>query len=83
MLQRGGFEVQYERVETAGAMEAALQRQAWDAVISDYNMPEFSGLDALRIVHSTGLDIPFILISGEVGEEIAVDARELASAIMS
>ena len=76
MLRRGGFDAQHERVETAAAMEAALRRQSWDAVISDYNMPGFSGLDALRILRSTGFDIPFILISGAVGEEIAVDAMK-------
>ncbi|TAK41839.1 MAG: EAL domain-containing protein [Betaproteobacteria bacterium] len=74
MLQRGGFEVESERVENAATMAAALERQRWDAVISDYNMPQFSGLDALNILRFTGLDIPFILTSGTVGEEIAVDA---------
>jgi DNA-binding NtrC family response regulator len=74
MLRRGGYNAQHERVESAAAMAAALQRQTWDAVVSDYNMPGFSGLDALRILRATALDVPFILISGTVGEEIAVDA---------
>ncbi|TAK84210.1 MAG: EAL domain-containing protein [Betaproteobacteria bacterium] len=73
-LKRGGFDVRSERVASAATMVAALERQAWDAVISDYNMPQFTGLDALNILRFTGLDIPFILISGTVGEEIAVDA---------
>jgi diguanylate cyclase (GGDEF)-like protein/PAS domain S-box-containing protein len=76
VLQRGGFEVRHQRVESAAAMTAALRQQAWDAVISDYNMPGFSGMAALGILRSTGLDIPFILISGTVGEEIAVDAMK-------
>ena len=76
MLQRGGFEVQYERVESVAAMEAALQRQAWDAVISDYRMPGFTGLDALKLLRSTGQDIPFILISGAIGEALAVEAMK-------
>ena len=75
-LQRGGFEPQHERVESAAAMEAALKRQKWDAVISDFNMPDFTGLDALKIVRSTGLDVPFILISGAIGEEAAVQAMK-------
>ena len=74
MLKLGGFNVQSERVESAPTMAAALERQAWDAVISDYTMPQFTGLDALNILRSAGLDIPFILTSGTVGEEIAVDA---------
>src|SRR6185295_8060220 len=74
MLNRAGFDVQHERVQSAVGMTAALNRQAWDAVISDFNMPGFSGLDALKILRSTDQDIPFILISGAVGEEIAVNA---------
>jgi diguanylate cyclase (GGDEF)-like protein/PAS domain S-box-containing protein len=76
MLRRGGFEVQHERVESAAATEAAFQRQTWDAVISDFNMPSFTGLDALTIFQSAGLDIPFILISGTIGEETAVAAMK-------
>lgn len=76
VLRRGGFEVRHQRVESAAAMTAALQKQAWDAVISDYNMPGFSGMAALKILRSAGLDIPFILISGTVGEEIAVAAMK-------
>jgi diguanylate cyclase (GGDEF)-like protein/PAS domain S-box-containing protein len=71
VLRRGGFEPQHERVESAAAMRAALERQSWDAVISDFKLPEFSGLDALAILRATGLDIPFILVSGSVGEETA------------
>ena len=75
-LRRGGFEVQYERVQSAAEMGAALRRQAWDAVISDFGMPGFTGLDALRIFQGAGADIPFILISGTIGEETAVDAMK-------
>ncbi|MDP3512374.1 MAG: hypothetical protein Q8S20_06465, partial [Sulfuritalea sp.] len=48
-LRRGGFDVQHERVDSAAAMTAALARQQWDAVISDFRMPGFTGLDALGI----------------------------------
>ena len=75
-LRKGGFDPKWLRVQTAADLEAALARQAWDAVISDFRMPGFSGLDALGIVRATGLDIPFILISGTIGEAIAVDAMK-------
>jgi len=75
VLQRAGFKVvKYEIAGTPAATQAALAREPWDAVISDFNMPDFNGLDALRIVRAAAPDIPFILISGAVGEEIAVDA---------
>jgi diguanylate cyclase (GGDEF)-like protein/PAS domain S-box-containing protein len=76
MLRRGGFDVQHERVQSAAALQAALAGQQWDAVISDFGMPGFTGMDALRILQSTGLDIPFILISGTVGEETAAGAMK-------
>jgi len=74
VLQRAGFKVEYEIAGTPAATQAAMARKPWDAVISDYNMPDFNGLDALAIVRATAPDVPFILISGSVGEEIAVDA---------
>ena len=75
-LKRGGLAIAHERVETAAAMSAALDRQAWDIVISDYSLPQFSGLDALALVRQRGLDIPFILVSGAMGEELAVTAMK-------
>ena len=75
-LRRGGFDPTYRRVQTAVDLEAALAQERWDAVISDFNMPGFTGMDALRIFRSTGLDIPFILISGTIGEATAVDAMK-------
>ena len=73
-LRQGGVDAAHQRVDSAAAMQAALERETWDAVISDYSMPGFTGLDALRIFNRAGLDIPFILVSGAVGEEIAVEA---------
>ncbi|MDP2239011.1 MAG: EAL domain-containing protein [Burkholderiales bacterium] len=75
-LRRGGFDPTYRRVQTAAELETALAQEHWDAVISDYKMPGFTGIDALRIFRSTGLDIPFILVSGTIGEETAVDAMK-------
>lgn len=75
-LKRGGYEPGYERVDTPEAMNAALDRQTWDIIISDYVMPRFSGLDALKLMQSRGLDLPFIIISGKIGEDVAVDAMK-------
>ncbi len=71
-LGRGGYEVTHERVQTADAMRAALLGGAWDIVLSDFNLPQFDAAGALRTLHATGLDIPFIIVSGTVGEETAV-----------
>jgi protein-histidine pros-kinase len=73
-LTRAGYDVMFERVETAAAMTAALQQKTWDLVIADYTLPQFSGLAALEVLKSTGLDIPFFIVSGSIGEDIAVDA---------
>ena len=75
-LRGGGFAPTYRRVQTAAELETALTQEGWDAVISDFNMPGFTGMDALRIFRSTGLDSPFILISGAIGEETAVKAMK-------
>jgi PAS domain S-box-containing protein len=72
-LQRGGFQVAFERVETAAAMQAALQRNAWQMIISDYFLPQFNGTAALTLYQQQGLDIPFIIVSGVIGEERAVE----------
>jgi len=71
-LKRGGFDPIHERVETAEAMSAALAKQTWDLIISDYVMPRFNGLGALKLLQRSGIDLPFIIVSGNIGEEIAV-----------
>lgn len=75
-LRQGGYKVHCERVDTAPAMRAALQRERWDIVISDYVMPQFSGLAALEILKRQGADIPFIIVSGHIGEDTAVAAMK-------
>ncbi|MCX5865172.1 MAG: response regulator [Deltaproteobacteria bacterium] len=72
-LSKGGFSPSYERVDTAAAMAACLARQEWDLILSDYAMPRFNGLAALELMQEKGLDLPFILVSGAVGEETAVE----------
>jgi diguanylate cyclase (GGDEF)-like protein len=60
-------------------MRAALSMGAWDVIISDYRLPQFSGLDALKLVIETGVDTPFIIISGVIGEDTAVEAMKLGA----
>ena len=73
-LQRGGYDVAYTRVETAGAMAEALAGATWDVVVSDHELPGFSGPAALALLQESRLDIPFIVISGRIGEELAVSS---------
>ena len=72
-LQRGGLDPVFERVEIAPAMQAALDTQEWDLIICDYSMPQLAGPEALAIYKRKGLDIPFISISGTVGEETVAE----------
>ena len=71
-LKKDGFDVEHVRVKTQAEMEAELDKGGWDIVISDYSMPGFSGQEALRVFKLRNLDIPFILVSGTVGEDLAV-----------
>jgi PAS domain S-box-containing protein len=71
-LRQGGYIVDAERVETQAAMQAALARETWDIILSDYSMPQFSAMGALGTLKASGLDIPFIVVSGTIGEETAV-----------
>ncbi len=71
-LKKAGYDVVVERVETAEQMRAAWEKRAWDIVISDYSLPQFDGRAALTFLRETGRDIPFIVVSGTIGEETAV-----------
>ena len=71
-LQRGGYDPVSERVDTPETMKTALDGQIWDIVLSDYSMPRFSMSEALTMVKEKGLDLPFIIVSGAIGEEAAV-----------
>ena len=75
-LERGGYEVACERVETAAEMVEALAAREWDAVLSDFSMPSFSAPAALAILHASGRDLPFIIVSGTIGEDVAVAAMK-------
>ena len=75
-LQRAGYSPNCHRAETPEALNAALERQDWDLVISDYRLPRFDGLAALALVKEKGLDVPFIIVSGFITEETAVAAMK-------
>jgi len=72
-LQRAGWQLEWQRVESAEGFRNALIEHMWDVVIADFRLPHFSAPDALAIVGETGHDIPFIVVSGAVGEEVAVE----------
>ena len=71
-LQREGLKIVSERVETAAQMRRALEIGIWDFIICDYQLPQFDGLSALALYQETGLDMPFIVVSGWIGEAQAV-----------
>jgi len=73
-LRHGGYVVTHQRVCNAPALASILEEEQWDIVISDYSMPGFKGTDALAMVRKKGLDVPFVFLSGTIGEEIAVNA---------
>ena len=75
-LRKAGYEPFWERVWTAPGMQVALQKQTWDIVISDYEMPGFGGFEALKLLKDSGQDVPFILVSAVVSEETAVAAMK-------
>ena len=76
-LRRGGYDPVHERVQSAKEMEEALAREAWDLVVSDHSMPAFSSLAALEMLRESGfVDVPFIIVSGQIGEAAAVEAMK-------
>ncbi|HLG69832.1 MAG TPA: EAL domain-containing protein [Chloroflexota bacterium] len=75
-LRRAGYKPIYRLVQTREDMAAALDEQEWDVVVSDYNMPHFSAIGALGLMHERHLDRPFIILSGAIGEETAVAAMK-------
>jgi signal transduction histidine kinase len=72
-LRRGGYDVTFHRIETAEAMRDALDTQAWDVILAEYAMPAFSAPVALKVLKELEVDVPFIVISGTIDEETAID----------
>jgi len=76
-LERGGYQVTHQRVDTKEDMQAALsESQSWDIVLADYSMPQFSAIAALEILKEQELDLPFVIVSGKIGEDTAVAAMK-------
>ncbi len=73
VLERANFKLYYQRVENAADLERALDARVWDLILSDYSMPGFNGAEALALCQAKGFDIPFIIVSGRIGEETAVE----------
>ncbi len=72
LLRKGGYDVTFQRVEDAGTMRAALAAGGWQLVLADYNLPTFNAPAALQVLQESGLDLPFLIVSGGIGEDIAV-----------
>ena len=71
-VEHAGYTVQVERVQTAQELRNALAQGTWDLVLADYSLPHFSATEGLAILKETGLDVPFIIVSGCIGEDAAV-----------
>jgi len=75
-IKKGDYNIEFERVATTDRMKTMLRERTWDIILSDYVMPHFSGLEALELLKESGIDIPFIIISGTIGEDVAVEAMK-------
>ncbi len=75
-LKRNGFDVIFERVDTHEDMKISLEKQDWDIVFCDYSMPKFDGLSAMKLLHEERCELPVILVSGTIGEDVAVKAMK-------
>ncbi|OGF61529.1 MAG: hypothetical protein A2Y62_01730 [Candidatus Fischerbacteria bacterium RBG_13_37_8] len=76
LLELNGYQVTWTQVQNAPQLNNALHNESWDIIISDYLLPGFNAFDALQIVKESGFDIPFILVSGEIGDNLALKAVE-------
>jgi len=78
-LKKGGYNPVYERVETAAAMKKALKDKQWDIILCDYKMPNFYAPSAIAVLKEANIDIPFIIVSGTIGEDVAVECMRLGA----
>jgi CheY-like chemotaxis protein len=75
-LSQHGFAVEWDQVSTAPSLQTALLEKCWDIVLADDAMPEFDGLTALAMIQAMDADLPFILVSGTIEEQVAISALE-------
>ena len=75
-LEHGGYDIVYRRVDNKVDMQSALEAQPWDIAIADYSMPQFSAIAALEVLKEYQLDLPFVIVSGKIGEDTAVAAMK-------
>jgi len=78
-LKKGGYNPERVRVETAAAMRKALQDKTWDVILCDYQLPGFNGIEAIAVLRETNIDIPLLIVSGAIVEEIAVGCMRLGA----
>lgn len=78
LMRQAGYKVQSERVDSGETLARALDK-SWDIVISDHSMPHFSGTEALEMVRARDADVPFIFVSGTIGEDVATDAMRIGA----
>ncbi len=78
-LKKGGYNPEYELVETASAMKKALKEKEWDFILCDYKMPRFNAPSAIGIIKEANIDIPIIIVSGTIGEDTAVECMRLGA----
>src|SRR5208337_88463 len=78
-LKKGGYNPVYERVETAAAMKKALKEKQWDIILCDYKMPKFNAPSAIAVLKSANIDIPLIIVSGTIGEDVAIECMRLGA----
>ena len=78
-LKKGGYNPVYERVETAAAMKKALKEKQWDIILCDYSMPKFNAPSAIAVLKKANIDIPLIIVSGNIGEETAAECMRLGA----
>ena len=75
-LRRAQFEPEYERVDTEKELVSALEKGGWDIILSDHGLPQFNSLQALSMLYESGQDLSFIIVSGSIGEDLAVAAMK-------
>jgi PAS domain S-box-containing protein len=78
-LKKGGYNPVYERVETASAMKKALNQKQWDIILCDYTLPKFNAPSAIAVLKEANIDIPIIIVSGTIGEDVAAECMRLGA----